>query len=66
MTGIFKSGKLNYNQVSGPVNFQMFKLVLEKAEDPEMKLQTSAGSLKKQASSRKPSALFRLPLWLSG
>ena len=31
----------------------MFKLVLEKAEEPEMKLPTSAGSLKKQGSSRK-------------
>ena len=35
------------------VNFQMFKLVLEKAEEPEMKLPTSAGSWKKQESSRK-------------
>ena len=32
---------------------QMFKLVLEKAEEPEIKLPTSAGSLKKQESSRK-------------
>ena len=31
----------------------MFKLVLEKAEEPEIKLSTSAGSLKKQESSRK-------------
>ena len=30
------------------VNFQMFKLVLEKAEEPEIKLPTSAGSWKKQ------------------
>ena len=30
----------------------MFKLVLEKAEEPEIKLPTSAGSLKKQESSR--------------
>ena len=30
------------------VNFQMFKLVLEKAEVPEIKLPTSAGSSKKQ------------------
>ena len=29
-------------------NFQMFKLVLEKAEEPEIKLPTSAGSSKKQ------------------
>ena len=33
----------------------MFKLVLEKAEEPEIKLKTSAGSLKKQDSSRKTS-----------
>ena len=31
----------------------MFKLVLEKAEEPEIKLPTSIGSLKKQGSSRK-------------
>jgi len=37
------------------VNFQMFKLVLEKAEEPEVKLPTSAGSSKKQESSRKTS-----------
>uniref|UniRef100_A0A8B9YCM5 RNA-directed DNA polymerase n=1 Tax=Bos mutus grunniens TaxID=30521 RepID=A0A8B9YCM5_BOSMU len=37
------------------MNFQMFKLVLEKAEEPEIKLPTSAGSLKKQESSRKTS-----------
>ena len=30
-------------------NFQMFKLDLEKAEEPEIKLPTSTGSLKKQA-----------------
>ena len=34
----------------------MFKLVLEKAEEPEIKLPTSTGSLKKQESSRKTSA----------
>ena len=37
------------------MNFQMFKLVLEKAEEPEIKLPTSAGSSKKQESSRKTS-----------
>ena len=31
----------------------MFKLLLEKAEEPEIKLPISAGSLKKQVSSRK-------------
>ena len=30
------------------VNFQMFKLVLEKAEEPKIKLPTSAGSWKKK------------------
>ena len=35
------------------VNFQMFKLDLEKVEEPEIKLQMSIGSLKKQESSRK-------------
>ena len=37
------------------VNFHMFKLVLEKAEEPEIKLPTSVGSSKKQDSSRKTS-----------
>ena len=37
------------------MNFQMFKLVLEKAEEPEIKLPTSSGSYKKQESSRKTS-----------
>ena len=32
--------------------FQMFKLILAKAEEPEIKLPTSAGSWKKQQSSR--------------
>ena len=30
------------------MNFQTFKLVLEKAEEPEIKLPTFAGSLKKK------------------
>ena len=33
-------------------NFQMFKLDLEKAEEPELKLPTSVGVSKKQESSR--------------
>ena len=37
------------------MNFLMFKLVLEKAEEPEIKLPTSTGSWKKQESSRKTS-----------
>ena len=45
------------------VNFQMFKLVLEKAEEPEIKLPTSAGSSKKQENFRKTSisALLTMP-----
>ena len=37
------------------MNSQMFKLVLEKAEEPEIKLPTFAGSSKKQEHSRKTS-----------
>ena len=37
------------------INFLMFKLVLEKVEEPEIKLPTSAGSWKKRESSRKTS-----------
>ena len=45
------------------MNFQMFKLDLEEAEEREIKLPTSAGSLKKQESSRKTSvsALLIMP-----
>ena len=37
------------------MNFQMFKLDLEKAEEPEIKLPVSAGSSEKNKSSRKTS-----------
>ena len=44
------------------MNFQMFELDLEKAEEPEVKLPTSIGSFKKQESSRKTStALLTTP-----
>ena len=45
------------------VNFQVLKLVLEKVEEPEIKLPTSDGSSKKQESSRKTSisALLTMP-----
>ena len=45
------------------MNFQMFRLVLEKAEEPEIKLPTSTGSWKKQESCRKTSisALLTMP-----
>ena len=50
---------------------QMFRLVLEKAEEPEIKLPTSTGSWKKQESSRKTSisASLTMPkpltLWIT-
>ena len=44
---MLKSFKLGFNS-SLTENFQMYKLDLEKAEEPEIKLLTSAGSLKKQ------------------
>ena len=52
-------------------NFQMFKLDLEKAGGPEIKLPTSIGSSKKQGSSRKTSTsallatLKPLTLWIT-
>ena len=46
----------------------MFKLDLEKAEEPEIKCPKSAGSLKMQESSRKTyiSALLTMPMPLCG
>ena len=45
------------------VHYQMFKMSLEKTEEPEIKLPTSSGSSKRQESSRKTStsALFSTP-----
>ena len=49
----------------------MFKLDLEKAEEPEIKLPTSTGSWKKQESSRKTSTsalltmLKPLTMWIT-
>ena len=53
------------------MNFQMFKLDLEKAEEPEIKLPTSIASWKKQENSRKTStsasltALKPLTVWIT-
>ena len=53
------------------MNFQMFKMNLEKVEEPEIKLPTSVESSKKQESSRKTStsALLTMPkpltLWIT-
>ena len=52
-------------------NFQMFKLDLEKAGEPEIKFSTSTGSLKKQKDSRKTSTsaslatLKPLTVWIT-
>ena len=54
-----KFSKLSFNS-SWTLNFQMFKLDLEKAEEPEIKLPTSVGSLKTQESSRKSSTFALL------
>ena len=43
-------------------NFQMFKLDLEKAEEPEIKLSASVGSSKKQENSRKTSTSASLTM----
>ena len=53
------------------MNFHMFKLDVEKAEEPKIKLPTSIGSSKKQESSRKTStsALLTMPkpltMWIT-
>ena len=54
--------------ICGFLNFQMFKLVLEKAQEPEIKLPTFVGSSKKQENSRKTSisALLTMPKPLCG
>ena len=44
------SWEINKRKIPRTENFQMCKLNLEKAEEPEIKLPTSAGSWKKQES----------------
>ena len=55
--------QLSGSSSSSSNSFQMFKLVLEKAEEPDIKFPTSTGSWKKQESSRKTSisALLTIP-----
>ena len=50
-----KTFKLGFNS-TWTKNFQMYKLNLEKVEEPEIKLLASVGSQKKQENSRKTSA----------
>ena len=56
-----KFSKPSFNS-TWTVNFQIFKLDLEKAEEPEIKLPTSVGSSKKQESSRKTSTFALLTM----
>ena len=67
----FRKGRGTRDQIANiqTMNFQMFRLVLEKAEEPGIKLPTFTGSSKKQESYRKPStsALLIMPLtvWIT-
>ena len=49
--------------VREPRNFQMFKMDIEKTEEPEVKWPTSIGSSKKQENSRKTSTSASLTMW---
>ena len=66
---LVKFSKPGFNN-TWTMNFQMFKLVLEKAEEPEIKLPTTVGSSKKQRNSRRPSTsllcmLKTFTLWIT-
>ena len=63
---MLKFSKPGFNSTC-TMNFQMFKLDLEKAEEQEIKLPISIGSWKKQESSRKTSisALLTMPKTLT-
>ena len=65
-----KFSKPGFNS-TGTMNFQMFKVDLEKAEEPEIKLPTSVGSSRKWESSKKRKHLLLFywlcqRLWLCG
>ena len=57
-----KFSKLGFNS-TWTVKFQMFKVDLEKPEEPEIKLPTSVGSSKEQENSRKTSTSALLTIW---
>ena len=61
-----KCSKRGFNS-TGTINFQMFKLGLEKAEEPQIKLPATTGLSKKQESSGKTStsALLSMPMFLT-
>ena len=56
-----KSFKLAFSSMSTE-NFQMYKLGLEKGEEPEIKLPTFVGSWRKQGSSRKTFTSYPLSM----
>ena len=59
----------SFSEITWNLSSFWFKLVLEKAEEPEIKLPTSAGSSKKQESSKKTSISALLTMtkpWLCG
>ena len=64
---MLKYSKQDFNHM-GTMNFQMFKVDLEKAEEPEIKLPISIESSIKQESFRKSStsALLTMPKPLCG
>ena len=66
--GIAFLGDWNEDLSFHPVAIAEFKLDLKKAEEPEVKLPTSIGSLKKHESSREAStsALLTTPMPLTG
>ena len=55
------NGSQHWQKIRFTWGTSRFKLDLEKAEEPEIKSPTSIGSLKKQESSRKTSALLTMP-----
>ena len=60
----FSKSKIGFSSM-WTENFQMYKLDLEKAEEPDIKLPTFGRSWRKQGSSRKTSALLTTPKPLS-
>ena len=60
----FRKGRGTRDQIANiqTMNFQMFRLVLEKAEEPGIKLPTFTGSSKKQESYRKASTAALLTM----
>ena len=56
-----KFSKLDFSSM-WTKNFQMYKLVLKKAEEPEIKLPVSSGSWEKEESSRKTSTFALLTI----